>query len=488
MSLTSCPLVEGLAFDTGPEGVYAVQDYAMASGKSVRVERASGSDRRLVCSSEQPCAFYVQIYRQRMSDKKTYGKWYIASQQLTHSETCDSKRRLTTRQIAELPSFLAAVQANPKASIESLVALVREQHGVALDKQVRLVYRARELVRNGKAVVRSNILPSEDAPIPPRQFVRRHAKEKKMSPEPKKAKNPDRMAWTDVLIESLLIERLVKHGQQFLEAGEQSQHRELWEIIHKEFNEMHEENVTVTQLRAKFRYLQEQHMRVRGEEEEATRDVSKTVIYPRCWDMLAEYFGDDVPRSSPSVGVDHEEVVTKEGNDDNHQAVDAPSQVENRLAAQLTPVQTASVQSAMPTQSVSTQNMQLMPMQPVYAYSIPAQADPQALVPLVRQVPSPERDVAPKRRKLEPQDVSAAQQEATQATLSDAAPSREAPDVVETLETIQSTQFEMARSMDGMKQVVEQSNEAIRGLQQALTQSNQVNAALLDFLRRQPST
>ncbi|CAH0487247.1 unnamed protein product [Peronospora farinosa] len=185
MDLVSAPLEIGLAFDTGTEGVFAVQDYALVNQKSVRVERASGSDRRVICSSETPCDFFVQIYRQCLSDTKTNGKWYIASMRLIHSEHCNSSQRLTSRQIAELPAFMAAVQANFTTSIESLVTTVQAQHGVVLDKQIRLVYRARDLVRKEKAVARSNMLPSQDAPIPIRQFVRCQGTEKKTSLQPK---------------------------------------------------------------------------------------------------------------------------------------------------------------------------------------------------------------------------------------------------------------------------------------------------------------
>ncbi|KAH7469356.1 hypothetical protein PRIC1_000158 [Phytophthora ramorum] len=478
MSLFSAPLEEGLAFDTGPEGVFAVQDYALSTNKAVRVERASGADRRLVCASEQPCGFFVQIYRQRLQAKK-YGKWYIASMQLAHSETCDSKGRLTTRQIAELPAFMAAVQASPKASIESLVALMLERHGMSLERQVRLVYRARDLVRNGKAVVRNNFLLSQDAPLPTRQFV--HRPVKKDPSETKKPKNLDRMAWTDILIESLLIERIVKHGAQFIEAGHQSQHRELWDIIQKEFNEMHDVTVTVPQLRAKFRYLRDQYLRARADEEEAARDTDKLVIYPRCWDMLAEYFG-DVPRSSPGVDVNNEEVI--EAEPATNQAIQSAPVSILSVPFQQALVQPVPFQST-PVQAVPMQSdtMQIIPAQPSPVYS-----PPQAQLPVTQQTSSPARsDAASKRRRLT-LEASVLQPESRLGAFNPA-PAAVPPvssDVAVKLETIQSTQREMARSMEGMKQLVEQSNEAIRSLQQALNQSNQVNAALLDFLRRQP--
>ncbi|EEY61526.1 uncharacterized protein PITG_01840 [Phytophthora infestans T30-4] len=451
MSLTSAPLEVGLAFDTGPESAHAVQDYALARHKSVRVERASGSDRRLVCSSEVPCGFFVQIYRKRMADKKTYGKWYIASLDLTHSEGCNSKCRLTTRQVAALPAFVEAVRANPKASIELLMDLMLERHGVSLQKQLRLVYRARDLIRNGKKV-NSNLLPSEDAPLPERQYVRCRATEKKPSPEPERPKSAGRMTWSDALVESLLIERLVKHGEQFVDAAGPSQHRELWEMIRREFNTMHGEAVTVTQLRAKYRYLQEQYVKFRAEEEIAAKDPNKLVIYPRCWDMLAEYFGEEGVHNHADVGVDDEEVLVKGAT--TSQGFIVPGQLEDsQLSAQSTAL-VPQITSAPPVNST------------------PLQAS-QSLVD--RQASSPvQTDMVAKRRRLNMSETSIV---ATDSSI----------EAARKLEAIQNLQSDMARSMDGMKQVVEQSNEAIRGLQKALDQSNQVNAALLDFLSRQPS-
>ncbi|KAG7386735.1 hypothetical protein PHYPSEUDO_015331 [Phytophthora pseudosyringae] len=365
---------------------------------------------------------------------------------------------------------MEAVLANPKASIESLMALVLERHGVTLNKQLRLVYRARNLVRSGKAVVKRNILPSQDAPLPEMQFVRRHARDKKPSPEPKKLKNQDRMAWTDVLVESLLIERVVKHGKQFVEAGEQSQHRELWEIIRSEFNAMHEATVTVTQLRAKFRYLQEQYLKVRGDEEAAARDASKLVIYPRRWDMLVEYFGVEARQGIPNVGADHEEGIA--AGENGSQAVSVTmGQLDNRVLAQ-------SVSQTVP---AYVQTPQLQPTSVLdYPAHVQAVHETQALV--VRQAPSSAlSEVAPKRRRVNPSEA-----QIDLRPVLNVAPPDSASDLAQTLETIQSVQDDMARSMDSMKHVVEQSNQVIRGLEQALTQSNQVNTALLDFLRRQP--
>ncbi|GMF55175.1 unnamed protein product [Phytophthora fragariaefolia] len=419
-----------------------------------------------------------------MSDKKTYGKWYIASLELSHSHTCDSERRLTTRQIAGLPAFMEAVHANPKASIESLVLTVLERHGVTLEKQMRLVYRARDMVRSGKAVVRNTILASHDAPLPPRQFVHRRIK---APPECKVPKNADRMAWTQALVESLLVERIVKHGREFVEAGELSQHRELWEVIHRDFNAMHQMSVTVTQLRAKYRYLQEQYVKTRAEEEEAEKNAEKLVVYPRCWDMLAEYFGDEVLQSSPSFSEVKEGILTDTSNG---QEVSAPTAVETSVPAQSAP---ASFVQAVPLQPAAFQaapvqtTFQSAPLQPVptqsaavYSASTPPVV-PQTQASVIAQDSSP--DVAPKRRRVNPSVAHAGQQE-PQFVVSNLTPVSN--DVVEKLETIQTTQNEISKCMDGIKQIVEQSNQAIGSLQQALNQANQVNAALLDFLRQQP--
>ncbi|CAI5724155.1 unnamed protein product [Peronospora destructor] len=473
MKLVSAPLEIGLAFDTGTEGVFAVQDYALANQKSVRVERASGSDRRLICSSETPCDFFVQIYRQRLSDKKTFGKWYIASMQLIHSEHCNSIQRLTSRQIAELPAFMAAVQANSATSIEALVATVQEQHGVTLDKQIRLVYRARDLVRKGKAAARSNMLPNQDVPIPIRQFVRCQGREKKTLSLPKKINTSGRLVWTDILIESLLMERIVKRGKQFIETEEQKQHRELWEIVTKDFNAKHNVNATVTQLRAKFRYLQDQFFRVRNEKTDATKDSEKVVVYPRCWELLVEHFVDEESQRNPNVNKDDTRPITNDS-----QIPSMPSEVNNDV-----PVQSDPVSLIQPNPVV----VNMPPVQPVLAQPTPIDLSPgqdvsQTQVSMTRQVPLPVLpNMASKRRRKNSPEAATIQQNQHSVVSSNAdAVCR----IAEQLDVIHTNQRDMVRFLDSIKESMNQSNEAIRDLQQTLNQSNQVNAALLDLLQR----
>lgn len=79
------PLYISHVFDTPTNTLYAVQDYALSIGKSVKVGRRGGTDRRIVCTS-QSCGFFVQCYRHSSvkSGTRTWGHWYISSLNLEH--------------------------------------------------------------------------------------------------------------------------------------------------------------------------------------------------------------------------------------------------------------------------------------------------------------------------------------------------------------------------------------------------------------------
>ncbi|KAG3070987.1 hypothetical protein PI125_g22851 [Phytophthora idaei] len=69
-------LYKGMTFATGKDVVSAVQNIALAQGKSMIVDRRSGMDRRLKCTSRS-CTYTVQAYRKRQKNG-TYGEWYIS--------------------------------------------------------------------------------------------------------------------------------------------------------------------------------------------------------------------------------------------------------------------------------------------------------------------------------------------------------------------------------------------------------------------------
>lgn len=451
--IASTPLIEGLAFDTGPESLHAVQDYALSTGKAVRIERASGSDRRIVCASKEPCPFVVQVYRQRHSDK-TYGKWYIASLNLQHSEACSSQLKVTTRQIADLPAFAEAVHANPKAKIESLIALVEQRYGLSLAKQKRLVYRARDMVKQGNPG-RGNILDSEDSPLPPRQFVRRRRWERKeqQSTPPGKA---ERMVWLDVFVDTLLTERLKKRGQEFVDATTQKQRRDLWADIQQAFNATHNMSLSADQLRVKFRLLRDEYTRTRAQEEEATQHPDTAVVYPRRWDVLVRYFGENAGQNSEAEGQEADDP-------DNVEVYDGEAEEEETLS---------NAEASEVIQTESTPGLQAGPSSKRRRLDMSASPNGLQDQPAASLIPE-----------QFPVTLLVPDQAPAASIAADQAPSTL---VHERLDSIQNLQQEMVRSMTGMQQAVQQSTEVMRGLQQALDQSNQVNAALLDFLKRTP--
>lgn len=87
-------LYVGQAFEGGIDALYAVQDYALRQGKSVRMGRSSDMDSRIVCSSEC-CSFFIQVYIRRLASKM-YGKWCVSSMDTDHIN-CVSVARLTKR-------------------------------------------------------------------------------------------------------------------------------------------------------------------------------------------------------------------------------------------------------------------------------------------------------------------------------------------------------------------------------------------------------
>ncbi|KAL7682895.1 hypothetical protein Plhal304r1_c045g0125381 [Plasmopara halstedii] len=279
---------------------------------------------------------------------------------------------------------------------------------------------------------------------------------KKGLPDPNMLKSAGRMMWTNILIESLLIQRLVKYRRQFDETVEQSRHRELWKNIENEFNAMHDETVTVLQLRSKFKYLQDQYLKIRAEEE-ATHDSNKLVIYPHYWDLLAEYFGDEVSHHSQSVDEDNENIALTEMN--GGETPNLMNELDTQRSGQLGPYVPP-----------SNENTQIQPS----LYPIPTQTVSQTQFPVTELETM--TDGPTKRRKV---NTSIDLPSPTIGILKE---------VSQSLKTFQSVQRNIAQSVEDMKQVLEQSNEAIRGLHHALNQSIQVNAALLDFLKRQSST
>lgn len=140
-------LVVGRVFQTGKEAVQAVQDYALRHGKSVRVARSSGADRRLKCTSTG-CGFYVQFYRHRMAAGK-YGSWYLSSFCGEHTN-CLAVPKPTRRQIIASATFRSAVLESGGAPVSAtaVIARVQERDGISLAKHKRSVYRALDAIND----------------------------------------------------------------------------------------------------------------------------------------------------------------------------------------------------------------------------------------------------------------------------------------------------------------------------------------------------
>ncbi|EGZ22595.1 hypothetical protein PHYSODRAFT_492008 [Phytophthora sojae] len=121
-----------MTFESGTDALHAVQDYALAHGKAVKVKQRSGMHR------------LIGFYRKRRADK-TYGPWYISSMNTEHVN-CVSSANPTRRQIAELPTFESAVRADYTISAPALAEQVQHRDGISLQKKRRTLYRAREAV------------------------------------------------------------------------------------------------------------------------------------------------------------------------------------------------------------------------------------------------------------------------------------------------------------------------------------------------------
>lgn len=66
-----------MVFESVTNALHAVQDYALAQGRDVKVKQRSGMHRAVGCTSAD-CKLGGRVYRKRLSDKP-YGSWYISS-------------------------------------------------------------------------------------------------------------------------------------------------------------------------------------------------------------------------------------------------------------------------------------------------------------------------------------------------------------------------------------------------------------------------
>ncbi|CAK4082744.1 unnamed protein product [Aphanomyces euteiches] len=138
----------GMIFADSKQALHFVQDYALQTGKQVKVmAKSGGGHKRMICSCAT-CPFFVQMYQQKkIADDQKVRQWYISSCDLNHAIHCTSVPKPTCRQLIEMQSLQAAVQANSKISAN---ALISSMPSLNLKRLQRTVYRAKReiLTRN----------------------------------------------------------------------------------------------------------------------------------------------------------------------------------------------------------------------------------------------------------------------------------------------------------------------------------------------------
>ena len=85
----------GDIYASATEAIQAIQDYALKTGKSVKVSGRSGVHRVIECTSSG-CSMYVCLYRKQINNQKI-GLWYISLMCLDH-KNCLSTAKPHTKQ------------------------------------------------------------------------------------------------------------------------------------------------------------------------------------------------------------------------------------------------------------------------------------------------------------------------------------------------------------------------------------------------------
>ncbi|POM59480.1 LOW QUALITY PROTEIN: hypothetical protein PHPALM_31788 [Phytophthora palmivora] len=128
-------------FTSATLALYQVQAYAISTMKSVKIQRRGGVDNRIVCSGAAnggPCPFSFN-YTNAVLECGLFLQcvkriWTV------------SVAKPTTKQIAQLPTFVSAVNADNILSASALISLVSSRDGISLVGQERSVYRAKRTV------------------------------------------------------------------------------------------------------------------------------------------------------------------------------------------------------------------------------------------------------------------------------------------------------------------------------------------------------
>ncbi|KAF0689826.1 Aste57867_18738 [Aphanomyces stellatus] len=130
----------GMIFADSKQALHYVQDYALHSGKQVKVmSKSGGGHKRMICACAT-CPFFVQMYQQKKTDEQKVRQWYISSCDLNHAMHCTSVAKPTCRQLIEMQALQSAVQQNSKISANALISAIPSLN---LKRLQRTVYRAK---------------------------------------------------------------------------------------------------------------------------------------------------------------------------------------------------------------------------------------------------------------------------------------------------------------------------------------------------------
>ncbi|KUF92700.1 hypothetical protein AM587_10001108 [Phytophthora nicotianae] len=123
-------------FATLEEAGSFVRSYAFNEGKSVKRNKGTGNYKKWLCTSTaEECPWFVTLSRK-------HNAWYISKLDLQHSQFCNSVVEMTSKYLVEQPGFKAAIMEGHSTSMKRVVNNVKTFHGVDMQKQPALVYRA----------------------------------------------------------------------------------------------------------------------------------------------------------------------------------------------------------------------------------------------------------------------------------------------------------------------------------------------------------
>ena len=111
-----------------------LRDYAMVHGKSLKMDAASGGNRKIFICSDDTCGWEIKGARlKRQTDKV----WTIVEVNDAHNQDCESIVVLSGRQLSEIAVFTASIKSNPGQSMIKTMNVVRQVSGVHVNARKR---------------------------------------------------------------------------------------------------------------------------------------------------------------------------------------------------------------------------------------------------------------------------------------------------------------------------------------------------------------